>query len=136
MKGFEKERNKTVNPLWVKLRFYVLILLFTSLILLLLITLNHAEYLLENMLSAGISLLNALVAYIITKREQGERTYKEMMNNIKNWTIIRFVTMAVLLALAIITKIVEPLQFIFSFIGFYILHQVIEIVILQKEAKE
>jgi len=37
--------------------------------------------------------------------------------------------------LPIITKIVEPLPFIFSFIGFYILHQVIEIAVLQQEAK-
>ncbi|MEA2077885.1 MAG: hypothetical protein U9O95_07700 [Candidatus Marinimicrobia bacterium] len=135
MKGFEKEKNKIPNPLWVKLRFYVLIFLSTALILLLLIKLNHAEYILENTLPAGISLLNAVIAYIITKREQGNRTYKEMMNNIKIWTIARFVSMAALLALTVITKIVEPLPFIFSFIGFYILHQVIEIVILQKEVK-
>ena len=89
----------------------------------------------ENCLPAGISLANALIAYIITKREQGSRTYKQMMDNIKNWTIIRFVGMAVIIFLSIITKIVEPLPFIFSFIGFYILHQVIEIAILQKEAK-
>lgn len=135
MKGFEKERNKTPNPTWVNVRFYVLILLSTALILLLLISLNNAEYLLENILPAGISLANATIAYIITKREQGERTYKEMMDNIKSWTIARFVSMAVLVVLAIVTKIVEPLHFIFSFIGFYILHQVIEILVLQKETK-
>jgi len=135
MKGFEKERNKTPNPLWVKLRFYILILLSTALILLLIISLNNVENMMENCLPAGISLANALIAYIITKREQGSRTYKQMMDNIKNWTIIRFVGMAVIIFLSIITKIVEPLPFIFSFIGFYILHQVIEIAILQKEAK-
>ena len=135
MKGFEKERNKTPNPIWVKLRFYILILLSTALILLLIISLDNAEHLMENCLPAGISLANALLAYIITKREQGSRTYKQMMNNIKNWTIARFVGMAFIIILSIITKIVEPLPFIFSFIGFYILHQVIEIAILQKEAQ-
>ena len=135
MKGFEKERNKIPNPLWVKLRFYILILLSTALILLLIISLDNALHLLENILPAGISLTNAVIAYIITKRDQGSRTYKQMMDNIKKWTIIRFISMALLVFLPIITKVVEPLPFIFSFIGFYILHQVTEIVILQKEAK-
>jgi len=135
MKGFEKERNKTPNPLWVKLRFYVLILLSTALILLLIISLDNAEHLVENLLPAGISLANAIIAYIITKREQGSRTYKQMMDNIKKWTIIRFISMALFVFLPIITQLVEPLPFIFSFIGFYILHQVTEIVVLQKETK-
>ena len=135
MKGFEKERKKAPNLLWVKLRFYILILLSTALILLLIISLDNAEHLLENYLPAGISFINAVLAYIITKRKQGSRTYKQMMNNIKNWTIIRFVGMTILIMFPIITKIVEPLPFIFSFIGFYILHQVIEIAVLQQEAK-
>ena len=94
MKGFEKERNKTPNPLWVKLRFYILILLSTALILLLIINLDNAEHLVENILPAGISLTNAVIAYIVSKRKQGSRTYKQMMNNIKKWTIIRFIGMA------------------------------------------
>ncbi|MEA3391561.1 MAG: hypothetical protein U9Q91_01135 [Candidatus Marinimicrobia bacterium] len=135
MKGFEKERNKTPNPLWVKLRFYILILLSTALILLLIISLDNAEHLMENILPAGISLTNAVIAYIVSKHKQGSRTYKQMMNNIKKWTIIRFIGMALFVFLPIITKVVEPLPFIFSFIGFYILHQLIEIVVLQKEVK-
>ncbi len=135
MKGFEKERKKIPNPLWVKLRFYILILLSTALILLLIISLDGAEHLLENCLPAGISLINALLAYIVTKREQGSRTYKQMMSHIKNWTIGRFVGMALMIIIAIMTRIVEPLPFIFSFIGFYILHQVIEIAVLQQETK-
>lgn len=135
MKGFEKERKHRSNPLWSSLRFYVIILAVTAIILSILISLNHAQYLLENILPALVSLLNAIVAYIITKQDQGKRSYKQMMDRIKTWTIIRFVSMAVIFVLAIITQLVEPLQFIFSFIGFYILHQVIEISILQKEVK-
>lgn len=134
MKGFDKEKNKTPNPCWVKLRFYVLILVLTVAMLLLLISINHGKFILENTIPALISLLNAILAYIITKREQGKRSYKDMMDHIKNWTIIRFIVMASLLVLAIVSKIIDPLPFIFSFIGFYILHQVLEIVILQKEA--
>jgi anti-sigma-K factor RskA len=135
MKGFEKEKNQRSYPIWESLRFYVIILVVTAIILFILISLNHAAYLLENILPAVLSLLNAIVAYIITKQDQGNRTYKQMMNRIKTWTIIRFVSMALIIVLAIITQLVEPLQFIFSFIGFYILHQVIEISILQKEVK-
>ena len=135
MKGFEKEKKHRANPTWESLRFYVMILLVTAILLSVLILMNHAEYILENMLSAIISLLNAIVAYSITKQEQGKRSYQQMMDRIKTWTIIRFVSMAAIIVLAIITQLVEPLQFIFSFIGFYILHQVIEISILQKEVK-
>lgn len=135
MKGFEKERHKTPNPLWVKVRFYVLILLSTAILLTVLLSLSKGEKLPETLIPAGISLTNAILAYVISKREQGDRTYKQMMDQVKTWTISRFIAMAILLAVSILTKIVEPLPFIFTFIGFYILHQIIEITILQKEIK-
>ena len=74
-----------------------------------------------------------VLAYFISKREQGDRTYKQMMNTVKNWTISRFIVMAILLVVSILTKIVDPLPFIFTFIGFYILHQVIQVIVMQKE---
>jgi F0F1-type ATP synthase assembly protein I len=135
MKGFEKEKNKTPNPLWVKVRFYVLILGSTALLLTLLLSLSHGEKNAETLIPAGISLTNAILAYLVSKREQGKRSYKQLMKNLRTWTIARFVVMAVLLVVFILTKIVEPLPFIFTFIGFYILHQVIEITVMQKELK-
>jgi F0F1-type ATP synthase assembly protein I len=135
MKGFEKEKNKTPNPLWVKVRFYVLILVSTALLLTLLLSLSHGEKNAETLIPAGISLANAILAYLVSKREQGKRSYKQLMKNLRTWTIARFVVMAVLLVVFILTKVVEPLPFIFTFIGFYILHQVIEITVMQKELK-
>jgi F0F1-type ATP synthase assembly protein I len=135
MKGFEKEKNKTPNPLWVKVRFYVLILGSTALLLTLLLSLSHGEKNAETLIPAGISLANAILAYLVSKREQGKRSYKQLMKNLRTWTIARFVVMAVLLVVFILTKVVEPLPFIFTFIGFYILHQVIEITVMQKELK-
>ena len=136
MKGFEKEKKKAPSPIWVKVRFYVLILLASAALIILLILLNHGENLPEILIPAGISLINAITAYLISKREQGQRSYKEMMKNVKNWTIARFIVMALLLAGMILLKVVDPLPFIFTFIGFYILHQVIEIVIMQREIKQ
>lgn len=136
MKGFEKERkNKTANPLWVKLRFYVLILISTAVLLIVLFLLSKGERLPETLIPAGISLTNAIIAYLVSKREQGDRTYKQMMDNVKVWTISRFLVMAMLLVACILIKLAEPLPFIFTFIGFYILHQVIEITVMQKEIK-
>ena len=135
MKGFEKERKKTTNPLWIKLRFYVLILISTAILLTVLLMLSKGEKLPGILIPAAISLANTLLAYFISKQEQGDRSYKQMMNSVKNWTIARFIVMAILLVGCILTKIVEPLSFIFTFIGFYILHQVIQITVMQKEIK-
>lgn len=134
MKGFEKERKKVTIPNWGKPTFFIFILASTVILLLLLTLLNHGDMSLENVLSACISLANSIIAYLVTKKEQGKRTYKKMMNDIKTWTIIRFIALVVFLVLAIILSIVEALPFIFSFIGFYIMHQIIMILILQKEA--
>ena len=134
MKGFEKERKKTtVNPLWVKLRFYVLILISTTILLTVLLILSKGERVAETCIPAGISLANTLLAYFISKKEQGDRTYKQMMNSVKNWTISRFVVMVILIVVSILTGFVEPLPFIFTFIGFYILHQIIQVIVMQKE---
>lgn len=135
MKGFEKERKKTSNPLWVKWRFYVLILMSTAILLTVLLSLSHGEKLSETLIPAGISLANAVLAYMVSKRKQGDRSYKQLMSSLRSWTIARFLGMAVLLVVSILLKIVEPLPFIFTFIGFYILHQVIEITVMQKEIK-
>ncbi len=135
MKGFEKERKHTPAPLWIKLRFYVLILFASIALIIILLLLNHGEKLPEVLIPAGISLVNALTAYIISKRKQGERSYKDMMKNVKNWTIARFLAMLLFLASMIILKLVDPLPFIFTFIGFYILHQLIVILIMQREIK-
>lgn len=136
MKGFEKEKKKTPSPIWIKVRFYVLILLASIALIILLTLLNHGENLPEILIPAGISLFNAVTAYIISKHKQGDRSYKKMLKNVRNWTIGRFIVMILLLAGMILLKIVEPLPFIFTFIGFYILHQVIEIVIMQREIKQ
>lgn len=133
MKGFEKEKKKTPNPYWAKIRFYVLIVVSTAILISILSAINHGERLPETLYPAGISLLNAVVAYIISKRDQANRDYKKMMNQVKVWMIVRFVVMALLLVALILTKTVEALPFIFTFIGFYILHQVIEITVMQKE---
>ncbi len=120
----------------MKTRFYIIIILVTAILLGVLIRLNHAEYLFENSIPALLSLANAVTAYVISKHKQGGRSYQEMMKHVARWTVARFLSMAVIIVLLIITKTVQPVQFIFSFIGFYILHQVIEIGILQLEAKE
>lgn len=134
MKGFEKERKRKTTPTGGKFYFFTFIFGSTIILLLLLTLLNHGEFKLENILPACISLVNSIIAYLVTKKEQGERSYKKMMSDIKTWTIIRFIVLAGLLILTIVSSIVQGLPFVFSFIGFYIMHQIIMILILQKEA--
>ncbi len=135
MKGFEKERKKKLTtPTWGKPFFFMLILGSTVILLLILTLLNNNQFKLENILPATITLINAIIAYLVTKKEQGKRTYQKMMNDIKIWTIVRFVVMAVAIVLPIVFNLVEALPFVFSFIGFYIMHQIIMIIVLQKEA--
>ena len=134
MKGFEKERKKTTaNPLWIKLRFYALTLISTAILLIVLLMLSKGERMAETCIPAGISLANTLLAYFISKREQHGKTYKQMMNTVKIWTISRFIVMVMLIVVSILTRFVEPLPFIFTFIGFYILHQIIQVIVMQKE---
>lgn len=122
--------------LWVRLRFYVIIFLLTGIVLALMILLNHAAYLKENLISALISLLNALTAYLVAKRKESDSAdFKAIMKKVYIWTLARFILMAALILILILSKALEALPFIFSFIAFYILHQIIEIRILQLETK-
>jgi len=122
--------------LWVRLRFYVIIFLLTGIVLALMILLNHAAYLKENLISALISLLNALTAYLVAKRKESDSAdFKAIMKQVYIWTLARFILMAALILILILSKALEALPFIFSFIAFYILHQIIEIRILQLETK-
>lgn len=122
--------------LWVRLRFYVIIFLLTGIVLALMILLNHAAYLKENLISALVSLLNALTAYLVAKRKESDSAdFKAIMKQVYIWTLARFILMAALILILILSKALEALPFIFSFIAFYILHQIIEIRILQRETK-
>jgi len=122
--------------LWVRLRFYVIIFLLTGIVLALMILLNHAAYLKENLISALISLLNALTAYLVAKRKESDSAdFKAIMKQVYIWTLARFILMAAFILILILSKALEALPFIFSFIAFYILHQIIEIRILQLETK-
>ncbi|MDD5710308.1 MAG: hypothetical protein PHC77_07265 [Candidatus Marinimicrobia bacterium] len=122
--------------LWVRLRFYVIIFLLTGIVLALMILLNHAAYLKENLISALISLLNALTAYLVAKRKESDSAdFKAIMKQVYIWTLARFILMAAFILILILSKALEALPFIFSFIAFYILHQIIEIRILQRETK-
>ncbi|MFA6619216.1 MAG: hypothetical protein WCT23_09130 [Candidatus Neomarinimicrobiota bacterium] len=134
MKGFEKERKKQSNQPWGMPHFFTFIIGSTIILILILTLLNHNEFKLENILPAGISLANSILAYLVSKKKQGERSYKKMMSDIKTWTIIRFVVLALCLFLTVMLSALEALPFLFSFIGFYIMHQLITLVVLQKEA--
>ncbi len=121
--------------LWIKSRFYVFIVLATVFLLTALIWLNNAANIPENIISAVLSLCNAIIAYIVSKKKQGNRAYKKTMKTLYIWTLIRFFTMLSIILILILTKVVDILPFIFSFIGFYIIHQVIEIGMMQLEVK-
>lgn len=136
MNDSRKISENEKESLWIRIRFYVLILLATALLLTLLIILNKASMLKENIFPALISLANALSAYSISKyKNKDAGDYEKIMKQVFIWTIFRFVAMTVLILTLILSNFVEPVSFIFSFIGFYIIHQVIEIRILQLENK-
>lgn len=133
MNNSKKSENEK-ESLWSRIRFYVLILLATALLLAFLIILNKASTLKENIFPALISLANALSAYSISKyKNKDAGDYKKIMRQVFIWTIFRFVAMTAIILILILSKFVEPVSFIFSFIGFYIIHQVIEIRMLQRE---
>ena len=134
MKGFEKERKKRTTQIWGKPYFFTLIIASTLILLLILTLLNDHQFKIENIISGCISLINAILAYLVTKKDQGKRTYKKMMNDIKTWTIARFIIMGLAIILPIVLNLLDALTFVFSFIGFYIMHQIIMILVLQKEA--
>ncbi|MBW6458556.1 MAG: hypothetical protein K0B52_05265 [FCB group bacterium] len=119
----------------IRFRFYIIMIAATSVLLLFIVWLNKAAYLPENIIPAILSLANAVLAYAVSKREQGNRTYQEMMKNIYLWTLSRFLGMAAVILVLILTRTVEALPFIFTFIGFYILHQLIQIGIMKQEIK-
>lgn len=131
-----KEADSNKVTLWVRLRFYVIIFLLTGIVLTLMIMLNRAAYLKENLISALISLLNALTAYLVAKwKGSNSADFKAIMKRVYIWTLARFILMAALILILTLSKALEALPFIFSFIAFYILHQIIEIRVLQLETK-
>ncbi|MCK4813702.1 MAG: hypothetical protein KAT14_07180 [Candidatus Marinimicrobia bacterium] len=130
-----KHSHHPLFSLWIKSRFYVFIVLITAFLLTALIWLNNAAHVPENIISAVLSLCNAIIAYIVSKKKQKNRAYKKMMKTVYIWTLIRFFTMLSVLLILILTKTVEALPLIFSFIGFYIIHQLIEIGMMQLEVK-
>ncbi len=132
----EVKSTHTPQPsFWTRFRFYFIIIAATFILLVFLIWMNKAVHLIENTLPAILSLANAILAYSVSKRKQGNRTYKEMMKNIYTWTLVRFLTMAGVILVLVLTRSVEALPFIFSFIGFYILHQLIQVAIMKQEIK-
>ncbi len=132
----DTDKLRTVlKPLWLRFRFYILIIFSTLILLAILFRVSSGEYIPENTIPAFLSLLNSVTAYVVSRRKQGDRTYKQMMRNIFLWTSGRFLAMLAVLIIVILSKAVEPLPFIFSFIGFYIMHQLIEIGILKQETK-
>lgn len=134
MNNLPKKSGPPKDALWIRIRFYVLILATTTVLLVLLIILNKASALRENIFPALISLANAVTAYNITKgKDKDFRDFKSIMKKVYFWTIFRFAAMTALILILILGKFVEPVSFIFSFIGFYIIHQIIEIRILQRE---
>jgi hypothetical protein len=76
-----------------------------------------------------------VIAYVVSKKKQGKRTYKEMMRNLFIWTTARFIVMITALLIFVLAAAVEPMPFILSFIGFYIMHQLIEIGIMKLETQ-
>ncbi|MDD3094730.1 MAG: hypothetical protein WC372_04005 [Candidatus Neomarinimicrobiota bacterium] len=131
-----KYPDHDVPSLWFRIRFYIIIFLLTGLLLALMMMLNHAAYLRENAVPAMISMLNALTAYIIAKRkEKNAADYKKIMKHVYIVTLARYIFMTSLILILILGKFVEALPFIFSFIAFYVLHQIIVIRILQLETK-
>jgi hypothetical protein len=134
MKRSEIHSEERKQPLWIRIRFYVLIILATVLLLAILIILNKGSHLKENIYPALISLANAISAYSIAKQhDTNGKEYKRIMKKVYWWTLFRFIAMTAFILVLILGKWVEPVSFIFSFIGFYIIHQVIEIRILQRE---
>ena len=125
----------TINFLWQRYRFYIVIITATAALLAIIIAVNKAQYIPENLIPAGLSLCNAVIAYVVSKKKQGKRTYKEMMRTLFAWTAGRFIVMIAALLIFVLTAAVEPLPFIFSFIGFYIMHQLIEIGIMKLETR-
>ena len=132
----EVKSTQTPQPsFWTRFRFYFIIIAATCILLVFLIWMNRAVHLIENTVPAILSLANAMLAYSVSKKKQGGKTYKEMMKNIYTWTLVRFLVMAGVILVLILTRIVDALPFIFSFIGFYILHQLIQIGIMKQEIK-
>ncbi len=136
MKACKKLSDSISFALWQKLRFYIITLFLTAILLLIIILINHAGYIKENVIAAVISLLNTLSAYIVAHRKDSDPTdYKAAMKKIRFWTFLRiFITFALIL-LFTLSKFLETLPFIFPFIAFFILHNIILIRILQLETK-
>ncbi|MDZ7795845.1 MAG: hypothetical protein U5N56_01865 [Candidatus Marinimicrobia bacterium] len=60
-----------LKPLWLRSRFYILIIFSTLILLAILFRVNSGEYIPENTIPAVLSLLNSVAAYIVSRRKTG-----------------------------------------------------------------
>jgi len=130
----KNEQNAEIQSIWLKARFYVLLTLATLITCLYLS--NHPDNLnfKENIAAAVLSYVNALAAYIISTKKYDNKDYKNMVRTISTWMIVRVSVLIALSLTIILTGIVNPAYYIFSLIGFYLLHQLILVFIMRKEA--
>jgi len=85
----------------------------------------------RDLIFAGLlSMINALVAgYFAVSGKEG--TFKRLLSSV----FFRILTLAVIIFFLILNNLIKSLPFMYSFIGFYLLHQIILILWLKREIK-
>lgn len=131
----EQHGSNYLQTLWLKLRFYILIVLASALLFKIILNNSDTTHNADYILSAILSMANAVLAYLLSKNKDNAKEYKKMIRNM-GWLIAaRILVLVLLSALFILLKWVDPAVYIFSFIGFYILHQLLLIWIMKKETE-
>lgn len=131
----EQRGSNYLHALWLKLRFYILILLVSGLFFKIILNNSDTTHNANYILSAVLSMANAVLAYLLSKNKDTAKEYKKMIRNMGWFIAARILVLVLLSALFILLKWVDPAVYIFSFIGFYILHQLLLIWIMKKETE-
>lgn len=116
----------------MSMRFIIINLLITGILFLLINLPIGNRYLTESLIAAGLSSANSMSGYFLAVKGMG-REHTSFIKTVFGGMVIRLMVLIVLTVLVITMKWAEALPFFLMLMGFYIIHQVIEILSLNRD---
>lgn len=116
----------------MNVRFIITNLLITGILLLLINLPTGNHYLNESLVASGLSILNSLAGYFLAVRGMG-REHTGFIKTVFGGMVIRLMALILITVLVIYLKWVQTLPFFLMLMGFYIIHQILEITSLNRD---
>ena len=114
------------------MKFYILIVSTTLIVLVATYLIGGPDYMKASYFAAGMSLTNAMVAYTLAVRGV-KMEYGNFMKSVFGGMAIRLFVMIILAVFLIKFEVVPTISFFLLLVLYYIIHQIIEIGMLNSE---